>query len=133
MINQHQPRWYHNLMLPFGIQILIVMAAGIITLAQFGVYRGIQENIVVFAGVCEGVLGPVTGQTEDGDDIIRQGAQARCGETIVNLGALENKYLYLLLTAETEPVIVCTKTQSEYLREINWRCEINPEEETEAT
>jgi hypothetical protein len=53
-----------------------------------------------------------------------------CGEEIVDMETLTASYLHAVLTEERQPVIMCTKTISEYLKTTKWACEIDPEETT---
>lgn len=119
-------KWYHYLMWSYQIQTAIVVAFALLALVQLAFYDSLEEDIVVFNEACEVTVGPVD---EEGE--VRQGATMMCGEDKVNLGALESKYLYRTLTEESKPVIICTKTQSEYLKEINWSCDFEDNLETE--
>jgi len=115
-------RWYHYAMPSFHMQVGIMVFCFFALLMQAGIYDVLEQDIVVFDGQCDVTVGPVL----DGE--VRQGAVATCGGETRNLGVLEAPYLYEVLTGERVPVIVCQKTQSEYLKEIHWSCEMDPEE-----
>lgn len=128
MINTHHPRWYHNFMPSFGFQISVLIACCIITFGQLMVYEGIEEDVVVFDGECEY-------QTAlNSDDELTDQLTAQCGEHNIHLTSDQERLIhYHELTTGNRAVIFCVKTESEYLGVIRWTCDINPEEETEAT
>lgn len=114
-------RWYHYLMVPLGAQIGIVIACGVVLIIQLFVYESMEEDIVVFTGECT-VNGIAVGDTY---------TTMTCGEDTRSLSrnALEAPYLIEVLTNNRTPVIVCTKTMSEYLGNIHWDCQMDPEKE----
>jgi len=126
---EHQPRWYHHLMISLPVQMLIVLVAVLILGIQVLVYEYMEEDMVIFDGSCDVTVGP---RDEQGE-VTRKGATMQCGDDVIDLGTLETPYLYELLTNKREPVIVCVKTVSEYLKNVNWQCEMDPEERTEET
>jgi hypothetical protein len=103
MINQHQPRWYHNLMLPFGAQCAIMFCAGLVTLVQFGFYEGIEQDIVVFDGECEY-------QTAlNSDDEPTDQLTAQCGEHNINLTSDQERLIHYheLTTGNRAVYLLC--------------------------
>lgn len=126
MINTRHPRWYHNFMPHFGIQLMTVGVCGMITLLQMGVYEYIEEDIIVFEGEC--IIENVS--TDEGE--ATPNLVAQCDEHTYTMNSDQERLVYFHeLTTGTRPVIVCVKTVSEYLKDVTWVCDINPDEETE--
>lgn len=117
-------RWYHYLMIPFIAQIAIIIVSVVVFLLQLAIYDIFQEDVIVFSGQCDATIAP---RDSDGN-VTYEGVMITCGEEDRNLGALETSYLYKVLTTGEEPVIVCDKTVSEFLKEVRWHCELDPEE-----
>jgi hypothetical protein len=110
----------------FGIQMAVVFACGVITFAQFMIYEGIEEDVVVFSGECtyETVL------NADGEPT--SSLLANCGEYSFHLASHQERLVhYRELTTGERPVIVCTKTVSEYLQQERHVCTVDPQPEEE--
>lgn len=120
---EHPFRWYHYMMPPFILQFAVTASCALLIIAQLAVYDGMEQDIVVFEGECKVTVGP----TNDDGEVTRRGAVMQCGDDTRLLGVLESPYLYEVLTQGREPVIFCVKTESEYLKEIDWQCEMDPE------
>ena len=122
MIN-HNKKWYHYGMLPFAGIFGIVAGCFMLVMFQILIYDGIEEDVVTFAEQCEVTIGP---EDEHGDVVAT--VAMTCGDETVKMSELAVPYLYKVLTTERAPVMFCTKTVSEYLGNVNWSCEIDPEE-----
>ena len=121
---ERQARWYHYLMLPFTVQVSAVIASGVLLTVQLCVYAIMSDPVVEFSGACEVTVG---GLDSEGAEI--EGATMQCGGEPVDLGVLETPFLYALLTKEEQPVILCEKTVTEYIRETSWKCKMGNEEQ----
>lgn len=120
-------RWYHYLMIPFQMQVAIVIVVLIFAGAQLMVYDLMQDDLVAFKGECQVTVGDTV--MLDGVESKNPGAKMRCGGVPVNMGGLEAKFLYYALTTVDVPAIVCTKMVTEYLKEVTWKCEFEYKEE----
>lgn len=120
---EEQKRWYHYLMLPYAGLIGIFAVGLILTGLQVMAYDILEEDIVTFSGQCEVVIGPKLA-----DGVVFKGAKMTCGDEYVSMSRFEAPFLYTVLTHNREPVIICTKTVSEYLKSVNWSCDMDPEE-----
>lgn len=120
---ERQPSWYHYLMLPFSVQLLIVLASVILVGAQLIVYAIMSDPVTVFDGQCDVAVG---GMDAEGNPV--KGATMQCGGEPVDLGVLEAPYLYEVLTAKAAPAILCKKTETEYIGEVKWTCNMGTEE-----
>lgn len=125
---EKQPRWYHHLMLPWQGQMAVIVVTMLVAMVQYAIYDMLEEDIVKFEGQCEVIIGP-----EVADNVVYKGTKMKCGDESVSMRQFESSYLYEVLTHNREPVIMCTKTVSEYLNETNWDCVMDPEETKEQT
>ena len=116
-------RWYHYAMPTFHMQLGIMIFCFLTVMIQMFIYDVLEQDIVVFDGQCDVTVGPEI----DGE--LRQGAVATCDDELQDLGVLEAPYMYEVLTNNRNPVIVCQKTRSKYFKEVNWSCEMDPEED----
>lgn len=80
-----------------------------------------DNHIEVYKDVCQVELGG------HDDDFL---TKLTCDGEIVSMKKTSVEYLHTLLTTDRHPVIICTKTISEYLNNTRWACEIDPEEST---
>ena len=128
MINTRHPRWYHNLMPSFGVQLMVLFCCSMISLAQLGIYENLEEDVPVFEGEC------TLQNVSDNDGNLTESLIAQCDEHTYFLNSDQERSVYFHeLTTGERPVIVCLKTVSEYLQDVDWCCDINPEEETDQT
>lgn len=124
---EHGRRWYHNMMLSFAGQVVIIIGCTVLIVLQFITYQIIEEDVVVFNDVCEVTIGPILDKGKETESVYR-GATMMCGEDSRYLGALETPYLFEVLTKQRQPVIVCKKTVSEFLNDIDWSCKMDSTE-----
>jgi len=129
MMTENKFRWYHRLMVPFALQAALVICSILVIGAQVVIYEGLEDDIVVFNGECSAELGNFVITGEENTRQLNR-ATMMCGDDKRGLGALEMPYLYERLHNNHTPVIVCEKTVSEYLHNVHWSCEMDPEEET---
>lgn len=116
---ERSPQWYHHLMLSFNFQFVIVCASAALAFVQFMIYAIMSDPVVVFNGTCSPVMGGV-----GVDGVEYQGVRAQCGDDLIHLSVLESPFLYKLLTTKTAPAILCEKTETEYLGEVSWKCNL---------
>jgi hypothetical protein len=101
----------------FSTQVIIVFAAAIIGGIQMIVYETIDQDVVVFDQQCQVKLSGPLSLTE-----------MTCGDEQVGVGNLQAKYLHSILTTGDAPAIMCVKTVSKYLKDINWNCKMETTE-----
>lgn len=113
-------RWYHYFMLPFVGQLGLLVVAGILFFFQAMIYDGIEEDIVQFEGECE-----ITRVMTDDEEPEFSHMAGMCGDERVAMTSRQQTNYLLALTEGNESVMLCEKTESEYLKEVNWKCEVN--------
>jgi len=123
---QPEERWYHYLMVPMPTQVIITVSSVVVILVQFGFYAIMDVQTEKFNDECKVVLG-----LEKEDGTVIQGAVALCGEHQRSLEDLESEYLYLLLTSEQPPAIVCKQEVSKYFEKESWTCNFKNQSENE--
>jgi hypothetical protein len=112
-------KWYHHCMLSLTTQLVIGMVCLIIMVAQLVVYSVLEENIVMFDGTCDIVVGTEIGSHP---------TTMQCGEFKHDLSPqLETNYLHNILVGANNQTVTCIKKQSEYLKSISWNCELKME------
>jgi hypothetical protein len=120
-MNDKSFRWYHYLMSSLLVQISVVLVVLVGSLVQIMVYDTIDNDIIMYDDVCQVEIGSTV------DDFM---TELTCGDENVPMETFSTEYLHIVLTEDRHPVIMCTKTISEYLKSTKWACEIDPEEPT---
>tara|TARA_R110000851_G_scaffold6382_2_gene26011 strand:+ start:198 stop:584 length:387 start_codon:yes stop_codon:yes gene_type:complete len=118
-------RWYHYTMISFKMQLAACAVAVGGLFMQIIIYDMLEEDVVVFHDECTVEIG--ASFQKAGETVIHRGTTTMCDGELRDIGNLEAQYLYEVLTTDRTPVIVCTKTVSEYLNEVVWRCAMDPE------
>jgi len=116
-------KFYHYFMLSIPMQVGCIMVALVLFGIQILIYSAAESHPVVFSGECEVLMGV------DIDDEEKMGIIAQCGRDRRDLGTLAEPYLYKLLTEGQAPAILCDKTVSTLLNNVNWSCKLDIEEE----
>jgi hypothetical protein len=107
-------------MLPLAGQFGLLIVAILIIMAQTVVYSILEKDIVVFDGECtiEHNVNENTGK------LLK--VYGDCGDAGTRGMTSQQEINYLLaLTKQQESTMLCKKTESEYLKDIKWKCEVN--------
>jgi hypothetical protein len=120
-MNDKSFRWYHYLMTSFSFQFIVVMVAICLAGLQVLIYSDIDKDVETFNDVCQVEIGSTA------DNFM---TELTCDDENVPMETFSTEYLHIVLTEDRHPVIMCTKTISEYLKSTKWACEIDPEEPT---
>jgi hypothetical protein len=89
---------------------------------QACVYYVIEQEIVMFDGEC-------TVTVAADMDAQSPPTTMQCGEFEHELGKLESAYLHHTLINGEPPAAMCVKYQSEYLKEVTWKCKLETRDE----
>jgi hypothetical protein len=108
-------------MSPFIVQVSVVLVVLVGSLVQIMAYEIIDNDITMYDDICQVEIGSTA------DDFM---TELTCGDENVSMETFSTEYLHIVLTEDRHPVIMCTKTISEYLKSTKWACEIDPEEPT---
>lgn len=110
-------RWYHYLMVSFLLQLTIAGSSVVILMIQLMIYISIADKVTIYQGPCELAEAP------EGDAQLI----AQCGDRTVNLTDKQEALVYhTRLTTSRNPAIICEITETEYFKDVNATCHIEP-------
>lgn len=128
-MNNPDTKWFHYLTISFWAQIgLCALAAGIFLLqimayTLFDHYSS-HATAEIHSHVCELTHAPtrrITSRKISHTTI-------SCAGTDVELTSLNSEHLYLLLTSDLKPSIVCEQTITKFLNSSTWQCQVETAE-----